>query len=289
MEQTSQIAVFGKPFFPKTLISNNELLKTNTYSFPKILLLLILNISLISAPFFMSRYSTKPEDVYGYMPGLEEALIALYEQELPCTITEKTMDCLSIADTTGTYGEYQVYFLPEDLSAISIETSSIVFTTTRISMVYKTENEADDYVLEGDYRFLDGMDFSNINRLDLDMENLSETEFYQKINDTLVQSVLNSTLSGDLLLIYLAQFVQTILYAFMMSVLLLAANFRRSVKRIRYSSSLKYVVVAITGPALLACLVGLVNTTIATIIWSAVYAIRMIVFYSKINKIKDTL
>jgi len=237
----------------------------------------------------MSRYSTKPEDVYGYMPGLEEALIALYEQELPCTITEKTMDCLSIADTIGTYGEYQVYFLPEDLSAISIETSSIVFTTTRISMVYKTENEADDYVLEGDYRFLDGMDFSNINRLDLDMENLSETEFYQKINDTLVQSVLNSTLSGDLLLIYLAQFVQTILYAFMMSVLLLAANFRRSVKRIRYSSSLKYVVVAITGPALLACLVGLVNTTIATIIWSAVYAIRMIVFYSKINKIKDTL
>lgn len=289
MDSNTPTVEWGRPFFPKTLFSNQELLKTNTTSWWKIVLLLVVNISLIAAPFFMARVQTKAEDVFFYMPGLEEALELLYRQEVPCQITDGQMTCLSVGGTSRDFGDYRVYFLPEDSADIPTDRSRIVFRKTDVVFDYVAPDPVDNYTLTGTLRLLETMDFAQINRTDLQWEHLTEPEFYAMVNETFVQSLLNSTLPGYFAMIYLTQFVQTILYALLMSVLLMAANFRRPTRRLRYGSSLRYVVVGITGPALLAAVVGLINTTIGTILWSAVYAVRMILLYSTINKFKGTL
>lgn len=257
--------------------------------FWKIILLLIVNISLISAPFFMARFQTKAEDVFTYMPGLETSLELLYQEEVPCKITGGEMTCLSVGGTSRDFGDYRVYFLPEDSAVLPNDHSRIVFRKTDVVFDYVAPDPVDNYTLTGNWRRLESMDFAHINRADLHWEHLTDAEFYAMVNDTFIQSVLNSTLPNYLAMIYLTQFVQTILYALLMSVMLMAANFRRPVPRLRYGSSVRYVVIGITGPALLAAVIGLWNTTIGTIIWSAIYAVRMILLYSMINKYQGTL
>ncbi len=276
-------------FFPKVLFSNKELLKTNRWSMGKLVLIFILNISLICAPFFMSRAKTDASDVIDYMPGIETALTELYQLELNAKIENLTFVLSEPYDTVLNLNGYQLYLLPTSLESINAYESRIIFYEHRVSLHYiDSEDERNNYTIDSSYRLLEGLDFSKINRVDLEMEYYDDTTFYRTINETVLTSILKSDLPGDLSMIYLAQFVQTILYALIMSFLLMAANLRRQVKKIYYSSSLKYTIFGITGPAIIAAIVGLFSTLIGTILWSALYAVRIIILYTKINNSDET-
>gem|GEM_PF-2490766 len=276
-----------KVFFPKTFYSNIELLKTNRWRLSTILLLFLVNVSLISAPFFMARAGTKPATVYSYMPNLEPALSALYDLQLECRIESASFVCDQPYDAVLTAGDYQIYITPDQDTVIA-DSSRFVFGETAAAFYYVAADDRDDYTLTGTYRLLEGMDFAAIDREALGFEDMTEAEFTAYINETVVGALLSADLVDVMATIYLTQLVQTTLYVLFMSFMLLAANLRRQQKKIRYGSSLRYVVVGITGPALLACIVGLFSTFAGTIVWSAAYAVRMIVFYMKINNLKGT-
>lgn len=278
-----------KPFFPKTLYSNKELLKTNQWSIAKMILIFIVNVSLICAPFFLSRTKTKPIDVLDYMPNIEVAFQEFYELELPCSINKLELTCEIAIDQSYVLTDYTLYILPTDLASINPNTSRIVMTNNHIGLYYiDALDEKDNYNIESSYRLLEEMDFSKINREDLQLEMLEEEAFYKYITETILLGILNGNLPSDLATIYLAQLVQTSLYVLIMSVMLMAANLRRQVKKIYYSSSLKYTIFAITGPALIAAIIGLFSTIIGTIVWSAIYAVRIILLYTKINNTDGT-
>ncbi len=289
MNNQVKVEQLSKPFFPKTLYSNDELLKTNQWSIIKMIFIFIINVSLICAPFFMSRTKTKPIDVLGYMPNIDLAFKDLYQLELSCDITNMELVCDTSNNTVVPLTGYDLYILPEDLQTIDDTKSRIVMTDFHIGLYFvDSEDEKNNYSLESSYRLLEGMDFSKINPVDLDLEILEEEVFYEYITETILLAVLNGNLPSDLATIYLAQLVQTALYVFIMSFMLMAANLRRQVKKIYYSSSLKYTVFAITGPALIACIIGLFSTMLGTIVWSAIYAVRIILLYTKINNTDGT-
>jgi len=272
----------GKAFFPKVLYSNEELLKTARWSPAVLVLLFFLNVSLIAAPFFMARAKTKPADIYDYMPGIGAALSALYDLDLACAVEDGVFACTETYLVPLDAGMYDVYVLPQTVAEID-DVSRIVFGRTAVAFFYEAPDDKDDYVLSGSYALLDGMDFDAIDREALGFGSMTDEEFDSYLNATVIGALLSSELPADLATLYLAQLVQTALYVLVMSLLLMAANIRRATKKIRYRTSFSYVVAAITGPALLACVVGLVWSVGGTIVWSAAYAVRMILLYTKIN------
>ena len=278
-----------KAFFPKTLYSNRELLKTNTWSVAKMVIIFILNISLICAPFFMSRTKTNELDVRGYMPGIDQALKELYQLELPCQVINQTFTCQNTDSQKLSLTGYDLYLFPTALESINTSESRIIFYEKMISLHYvDNEDDRNNYNLDSSYRLLEGMDFEKINREDLNLENFQEEDFYIYVNDVLISAVLSGNLPSDLSTIYLAQFVQTILYVLIMSLMLMAVNLRRQVKKLYYMSALKYTVFGITGPALVAAVIGLFSTLLGTILWSAIYVVRIILLYTKINNTEGT-
>lgn len=279
----------SKAFFPKILYSNRELLKTNTWSIGKMIIIFILNISLICAPFFMSRTKTNELDVREYMPGIDQALKEIYQLELPCQVINKTFTCQSTDSQIIPLTGYELYLFPTTLESINTTKSRIIFYEKMISFHYvDNDDERNNYNLDSSYRLLEGMDFAKVNRVDLNLESYHEDDFYVYVNDVLIKAVLSGNLPSDLSTIYLAQFVQTILYVLIMSLMLMAVNLRRQIKKLYYFSALKYTIFGITGPALIAAVIGLFSTLLGTILWSAIYVVRIILLYTKINNTDGT-
>ena len=83
----------------------------------------------------------------------------------------------------------------------------------------------------------------------------------------------------DFSLIVFGQLIQTMLYLFTISLMLLVSNYRAKVKKITFSQALRVTIIALIGPALISGFVGFIEVTLAGIVFITLYSLRMMYVY----------
>ncbi len=267
--------------FGKALYSNTELLKLSKMPLLLLALMLFVNVSLVSSP-----------NIIGYMDGLsvierlegvDDAFEEMYETELGCAIDEEAkMQC--DGEFQAMYGDYHFQYQTA-LDTDGIEESTILFTPDQAVVIYQGETTE---VLDGDYSLLQGFDFSAMKANAQSSDNGAAT-YYEDNTNFFLKNLYYSDLSQHIGLVYTVQFAQTLLYVVLVSLMVLMVNFRASVKKITYQAALRVTILAMTGPALLAALLGLWIPGWAYLIFTMIYLIRIIVIYYSLNRRSETL
>ncbi len=275
-------------WFVHMLYSTKEVLKAHKASFVLVFILLFVNIALISVPNFIGIW--RGVDRVDDLEGIHEAFQEMYEARLPCAIeTSAQMICDDVENQT--FGMYDFVIDPdfkidEDELEVVIERSSIFVTTEDISIVYVRE-DGSGVVVSGDYRLLQGFDFSSIK--DRDEAQNDRTDYYDSVTNMFLRNVYYSTMQDNMFIVYSAQFVQMLLYVMFVSVIMMVLNYKAKIKKLSYSASVKITVFTMTGPAFLAAVLGFIIVGWASILFTALYLVRIILVYYKINTIQETL
>lgn len=254
--------------FVKMFFSNDEVLKARKFNIFVIILLFFINVSLISVPNFMGRMESVNTIDHLYL--IEEAFSDLYDLELDCQIENQEMNC-DIEDNINVQGYDVIY--SEEYNLDGIDSSVIYFSKTEVAIIYVDETDT-AYNLLGNYRLLDGLDFSTISSEDAEDE---------EVTDNILSAIYFSTLDQYMSLIYVGQFIQTFIYISVVSSMFMLMNFKAKVKKLKYINSLKIIISSMTGPALLVALVALIEPGIASLLFFIIYAIRAMLIYYKMN------
>jgi len=269
-----------KLFF-RMLFDNKALLKSNQFPLILVLLLFFINVSLISVPNFYGLADSVR--IINYMDGIYETLDEMYIEEMPCRVSEAKMVC---DETTlqDQYGEYQIQYLGE-LDSEVVEESLIYLGEDYIAIIYVDEYDI-AYVMSGDYALLETFDFTNIYPNDSEM---SDADYSEYVSDMFLQNIYYSNIGQQIYIVYTTQFAQTAIYVMMLSIMLLILNYKAAIKKISYTASVKMVIVAMTGPALLTALLGGFILGYAGLVFIIAYGLRMMFMYYKINAHEGTI
>lgn len=261
---------FGLMFF-----SNKEVLKSTKFNIFIILLLFFINVSLISTPNFLGKMESVGS--ISELSNIEEVFIELYKDELNCYVENYEMTC--DLPTPINYVGYEIKY-EEIIDLSSIESSTVFFSKEHMAVVFVDENEL-TYPLVGNYKLLEGLDFSTVSTEDT--EGLTREEHYQKTTDNILSAVYYSTLDQQLLTIYMMQFIQTLIYVMVVTGLFMLMNFKAKVKKVTYKNALKIIITAMVGPALLVAIIALYSPGIASLFFFIIIAIRAMLIYYKMN------
>ncbi len=257
---------------PLMFFSNKEVLKSTKFHIIAIIIIFLINISLISTPNFFGRINSV--DIITELSDIEEAFEMIYENELDCVVEEKMMNCNIEEDLN--YSGYDILYT-ESFEDITLTNSTIYFTKEAVAIYYIEDEQI--YTLVGNYSLLDGLDFKQVKTMDTDV---SREEHYDLATDDILSAVYYSTLDENLVMIYMAQFVQVTLYTVVVASLFMLMNYRAKIKRLSYINSYKIIISSMTGPALLAAIISLFNAGFASMIFFIIYAIRAMFVYFKI-------
>ena len=263
-----------KSFF-KMFFSNTEV--TKAYKFPMIfiVLLLFVNVSLISVPNFYGKMDSV--NTISNLEGIEEALELIYEDQLDCVLVDTVMDCNIVNGTM--YGNYEVRF-DDEMDLSDVDSSTIYFSKDVIVFVYVDDLEM-AYTISGDYSLLDTFDFTEISTNDTG--ELTRQEYYGEINDLLLSGIFFSTLSQQLGLIYVSQFMQVFIYLIFITLIIMLMNFKAPTKKVTFINANKIIIASMTGPAFLVAILGMIIPTWASIMFFIIFAIRVMMLYYKMN------
>lgn len=269
-----------KLFF-RMLFDNNALLKSNQFPLILVLLLFFVNVSLISVPNFYGLADSVR--IINHMDGIYETLEEMYVEEMPCRVTEAKMVCNE--DTLkDQYGNYKIQYGGE-LDTDVIEESMIFLGEDYMAIIYVDASDT-AYIMSGDYALLETYDFTNIYPNESEMNDADYTEY---VSDLFLQNIYYSNIGEQIYIVYTTQFAQTAIYVIILSIMLLILNYKAAIKKISYTASVKMVIVAMTGPALLTALLGGFILGYAGLVFIIAYGLRMMFMYYKINSHEGTI
>lgn len=270
----------------KGLFSNKEVLKAPSLSLVLVIIVFFINVSLVSVPNFYAIFSNV--DQIGNFDGIHEAFEDIYEAELNCIVDDNARlacdeDNNTFPDTVGDYS----FLVVNDIDTDTIDETSIIMGEEFFAAFY-IDDDGSDYFISGTYDLLTGFDFSEI-KTNAFAEANNPSLYYESVTDSFLTNVYYSQLGDQLFAVYTSQFAQMLLYVVIVSIMFMALNFRVEVKKLSYLEALKIVVISILGPAFLTAILGVFFTVWASMLFVFVYAIRIMVIYVRLNKVKKTL
>lgn len=264
-----------KLFF-RMMFSNKAILKANRFNIVVVFLLLFINVSLITVPNYYGL--ADGVRIINRLDGIYDTFDEMIDRELPCEVIDESMVC-DDQNLDTYYGNYRLQYGGE-LDTDNVTESIIYFGNDYLAIIYVDESDT-AYILSGDYRLLEGFDFTELDFTETDM---SETEYTEYVTDVFLQNVYYSNFSQQIYMVYSTQFAQTAIYVIILSIMLMILNYKSAIKKISYLASVKIVIVAMTGPALLSALFGLFIMGYAGLIFIIAYGLRMMFIYYRINE-----
>lgn len=265
--------------FIKMFYDNTVLLRAWKAGILLTALVLFINVSLVSAPNYVG-YMNGVDSIH-QLHGIDEAFADMYEDELDCRVEDARMQC--DLDEARTYGDYTVRFT-EAYDLQEVDEPSIILTPDEAAVVYHGEGRT---VVEGDYTLLSNFDFSTVKSDAEDAD--SKADYYGDSTNFFLKNLYYSELEETVGLVYTVQFGQTLMYAVFVSLMIMTVNFKASIKKITYNASLRITIFAMTGPALLAAVLGLWISSWAYMLFTVIYLARIIVLFYKINRSDYTI
>jgi len=262
------------------LWSNATLLKSLKVPLFWVFVLFFVNVNLVTIPnYFGLLNGIRSID---RLAQIEETFVQFYDLELDCRIDENAeLTCGTIPDTVNGYK----LVVQDEIQTEGIVESTILLGRTQTALIYVDEDDL-AYVVAGDYRFLTGFDFALVKTLDHEG---TLAEHYASVTDLYLSGIYFSTIGEQLILVFSSQFAQMGIYLVMVSLMFLILNFRTKIKKITYKASVKLVVLAMTGPALLTAVLGVFFTAWASMLFIFVYAVRVLFLYYRAHKAEETL
>lgn len=266
----------------KMLWDNKQLIEVRKLGYILTFFLLFVNVSMISIPNFFGLLNGLRD--IDQMEGLETAFRAIYDDELPCMITENfTMDCE--AGVGGLYGQYQVIY-QEEVNTDNVNQPTIFFGYRNFTMIYINENNK-AFIVAGDYRLLSGFSFAEVNSMEHDFDTIED--YQDRVTDVFISGIYNSTIGEKIFLIFSSQFAQIVIYIVIISFMFLILNFRSKIRKISFPASLKIIIASMTGPALITAILGIFFRGWASLLFTILFAIRIMFVYYEIHRTKETI
>ncbi len=268
--------------FVRSFYFNTEVLKAYKLTGLLTFILLIVNIMLVSVPPVVGTLDSTPN--YDDFPGINEAFHDIYERQLPCTIDDQTFHCDEDIDAfqAGNYTFDIVEGVSEDLDVDE-------------SKIYFSENEAAIVYVEGDTQTILSATYATQPPLDFEQVYARAQEASDPLThyDTQTQSFVNnlyfSNVGSTMLVIYPAQFAQMGMYVLLVGFMIMISNYKAKFKKITVPSALKITIAAMTGPALVTALLGLLIPQWSILIFTIAYLVRIIAIYFQINATETPL
>jgi hypothetical protein len=266
----------------KLLWSNKALINAVRINLVFVIILAFINVSLISIP-----------NYFGVLNGIRsidnleqivEPFRLMYDEEIPCQIDEAfTLTC--DANIDGTYGPYEVVY-QEVINTSGITESTIFFGAKNFMIIYIDDQDI-AYDLAGDYRLLEAFDFKDVNTQNHQFDTLEE--HYDNVTDIFLSNIYFSSLGERVFLIFSTQFAQIAIYVIVISVMFMILNYRAKVPQISYLAAVKITILGMTGPALLAAIIGVFLNAWGSILFTLIYAIRMMFIYYAVHRTEGTI
>jgi len=270
--------------FIKMFYSNKTLLRARKASFFTAFLLLVVNAMLVTVP-----------TVAGLVQGLERgeefddihaAFREAYVDRLDCRIADRELTCDDLQKTTyGAYAFIHVEDVPETLE--DIEESSVILGRRHAVIIHVDETDGSQRILQGSYTLHGDLDFSRVQEGAVEADD--ERVYQDTVTDFFLDNLYYANIAEGMLFLYPAQFFQTALYVLLVSPFFLITNFRAPVRKIDYATALKITIFAMTGPALLAAVLGWPLAGWASLMFTIVYLLRIIAVYYRVNNLEEPL
>ncbi len=260
----------------KGLWDNKQIIHAKDLHFGWIIVLFIITVILISIPNYFGLLNGLRD--IDHLEGLESAFQAMYDQPIPCHVTEDAVMRCDELHINNRYGEYQfIYQETVDTSDISI--STIYMGETTFAMVYINESDQ-AYLVSGNYQLLRMFDFETIN------SNATGDliTYQQSVTDIFISSIYNSTINEKIVLIFITQFSQALIYMVILTFMIMIVNFRSKFHKITFMAANKIVMASMLGPALLSAIVGIFLTGWGSVLFTILFAIRMMFVYYQIHR-----
>jgi hypothetical protein len=233
-----------------TLYSNKAIFSLNQMRGWLLFLLFIVNVLMLSAPLIQARADITGPQILDRFDGLEEALLqSMVDSDC---VLGAPMVCST--STVQTINGYEIAFLSSVTS-----TTYVLFDANQV--IVQTPN---DFFIGG-YEYASGVALASIT---------SSTAL-----EGLMYGFATSGATFDFSLIVFGQLIQTMLYLFTISLMLLVSNYRAKVKKITFSQALRVTIIAMIGPALISGFVGFIEVTLAGIVFITLYSLRMMYVY----------
>jgi hypothetical protein len=233
-----------------TLYSNKAILSLKQMRGWLLFLVFIVNVLMLSAPLIRARAEITAPEILDRFVGLQEALLIAMPQS-DCVLGAP-MVCAE--PSVQTIQGYEISFL----APVSSDTY-VLFDATQVII-----QTPDDFFIGG-YEYASGVALSSVT---------SVASLHG-----LVYGFATSGAAFDFSLIILGQLVQTFFYISMISLMLLISNYRARERKIRFSHALRMTVLAMVGPALLSGFIGLLEVSVAGIVFITMYSLRMMYLY----------
>ncbi len=279
--------------FFKMLYNHNLVLRAYKAPFIIVIILFLVNIAMIAAPgIFAHLQNTHMPDS---LDDVDTAFVELYKDEIDCRIEDNRLDCDASYDTY--YGDYRFYTTEGLPNVEDIDESAIILGESQAAAVFIENRGEEDEIFRavgGDYRLLDEFDFSDIRERAEASED--KDAYYEETTNMFLMNLMYADIGQNMLMNYMLQGAQMLLYIVFISALYLLTNFRARIKKVNYTSAFKMAVFAMTGPALVTAVFSLITfladsalTTWATLFFTMLYLIRVILVYNRINESEKPL
>ena len=266
----------------KLLWDNQTLIKAVKLNLIFVLILLLINVSLISIPNYYGVLNGIRS--IEYLEDIDETFKLFYEQEIPCQVDQSyTFNCEETID--GVYGSYQVLY-QDEISTANITESTIIFGSNNMFIVY-IDQEDMVYELAGDYRLLEAFDFTEIKAQTHTFE--TQDAHYENVTDIFLSNIYFSSVGERVFLIFSTQFAQISLYVVFISIMFMILNYRSKTPKISYLAAVKITILAMLGPALLSAIVGVFLNIWGSILFTLLYAIRMMFIYYAVHRTVEVI
>lgn len=266
----------------KALYSNKAVLQTHQFKLIPILFLFIINVSLVSVPNFYSVYDGVSQ--IERFDNVHEVFETFYDEPIPCQIDDEALFiCEELPTHTELHG-YEIVFFG-DLDLENLDRSTIYFGEDTFALFYiNPDNE--DFFMSGTYATLTGFDFGDIRDTALDSD--SPQVVYEEATDIFLTNIYFSQLNDQFFLIYSGQFIQMMIYVVILSIMFMILNYRAPIRKLSYTAAIKFIIVAMFGPAFLTALMGPIITAWASIMFILIFGLRIMFVYIQINTAKKT-
>lgn len=264
----------------KALWSNKEVVEVSKFRLVWMIITFFIVVILISIPSYFGLLKGLSD--IELLKGLDESFQELYNEPLPCYVNEEAM-MVCLNQDMDQAGDYKVLY-QNIIVTEGITSSTLIFGKEQFAAIYvDEENQA--YVVIGNYIPLKGFDFREVN-----LEYEGELSVHQQnITDIFISNIYNSTIDQKIFLIYITQFSQALIYVVIISFMLMIVNFRSKIRKISFIASIKIIIGAMVGPALLSAIVGVFFKGWGILVFTIIFAIRMMFVYYQVHRTTETI
>jgi len=265
----------------KILYTNSALVAFKNLKWKWSVLLYVLIVFMISAPFSVSLFSTGVKD-YVADPVAFETDFTKAIKALDCSIDENaTLNCLDngqpLAPTILEYTTYKVVYAPGS------EVVASGYTIVLGSKLMEVTDSKGTIIIEGTYDYLIGTSFK-----DLKSGLEAKTIDAKTMADNFLRSVVLSTFGSLALTRTLVILINTSLFVMMISFFFRYVSVKRPTV-ITLKQSFAIVVQSMFGPALLAAFIGMFLPEQAMLLFLLLFVVRFMWLYQDIIHKKISL